>query len=323
MSILHFLNVSPGDCTVIQHNSGRVSIIDICCGNLPLSQKTITDLIEQAAVRGNFRMCERSTNPLEYLGGLDIDSIFRFILTHPDMDHMDGFDALLSAHTLANYWDSGVRKEKPAFAQQSRYKEADWDRYVQVRDGNGGATVINARSGSKFKFANRLEDGTDGGDGLHVLAPDQSLVDAANSGDDCNDGSYVLLYKSVGGDIIIPGDAHDCTWEYVLSHYPEVSDVKLLIAPHHGRGSGRSYDFLDKLNPKLTLFGCAPSKDLDYNAWNNRGLEKITSNQAGNVVLDCHEQGIDVYVENEVFARKYRSDTDRKNGQGYRWIKRL
>jgi len=35
-----------------------------------------------------------------------------------------------------------------------------------------------------------------------------------------------------------------------------------MIAPHHGRDSDRSYDFLDTVNPQLTLFGCAPSVDL-------------------------------------------------------------
>jgi hypothetical protein len=30
MPFLHFLNVNEGDCSIIQHNSGHVSVIDVC-----------------------------------------------------------------------------------------------------------------------------------------------------------------------------------------------------------------------------------------------------------------------------------------------------
>lgn len=39
MARVHILNVSPGDCTLIQHNSGRVTGIDICGGNLEVRQQ--------------------------------------------------------------------------------------------------------------------------------------------------------------------------------------------------------------------------------------------------------------------------------------------
>ena len=30
MATIHFLNVKQGDCSVISHNSGRVTVIDVC-----------------------------------------------------------------------------------------------------------------------------------------------------------------------------------------------------------------------------------------------------------------------------------------------------
>jgi hypothetical protein len=45
-----------------------------------------------------------------------------------------------------------------------------------------------------------------------------------------------------------------------------VTNVDLLIEPHHGRKSGRSYDFLDTLKPKVTIFGNANSEHLAYGA---------------------------------------------------------
>jgi beta-lactamase superfamily II metal-dependent hydrolase len=80
----------------------------------------------------------------------------------------------------------------------------------------------------------------------------------------------------------------------------------VLIAPHHGRDSDRSHDFLDSLKPGLTLFGCADSEHLAYDQYNRRNLLKITNNQAGNVVMVPSASGIEIYVENKKFAETFR-----------------
>ena len=79
-------------------------------------------------------MCEHPTNPFDYLNHkLAIGEIFRFILSHPDMDHLDGFDSLMREFTVHNFWDSGARKDKPPF-NGGPYKEKDWDRYAKVME---------------------------------------------------------------------------------------------------------------------------------------------------------------------------------------------
>jgi len=180
----------------------------------------------------------------------------------------------------------------------------DWDRYEWVRDGKeAGTKSLMKLAGSRFKFANRAEDESAGGDGLYILSPDAALVDEANGTQEFNDASYVVLYRSKGGKVLLPGDAHDKTWQFVLDHYEEdVKNVSLLIAPHHGRKSGRDYSFLDVVKPKLTLFGCAPSGDLAYDAWNYRDLAHITNNQAGSITAECDDEGMDIFVENRNFA---------------------
>lgn len=185
-------------------------------------------------------------------------------------------------------------------------------------------TTLNKTAGARFKYANLGADGEAGGDAIYILAPNDELVAAASEGDDINDGSYVLLYRSSGGRVLIPGDAHDATWEYLLGGYPKsVANCSVMIAPHHGRHSDRSFDFLDAIRPKLTLFGCAPAENLAYDAWNSRELDFITSNQAGNIVLEATDDAIDVYVENEVFARAKGHDPNICNNQGYVWLARI
>ena len=63
---------------------------------------------------------------------------------------------------------------------------------------------------------------------------------------------------------------------FLNNYESDVRDVDLLIAPHHGRSSGRSYEFLDVLRPTLTFFGKARSEHLAYSAWNYRKLPFVT-----------------------------------------------
>ena len=307
MARVHFLNVGNGDCSIIEHNSGRVTMIDICAGNIKETIKKAAPTILEALgpsskPSGNYRMRDRPTNPIAYMKRHGIKRPFRFILTHPDCDHLDGFDTLCTEFGVTNFWDNGLRREKPDF-KVGPYNEDDWDTYLEVRDKKRqGITVLTRLAGSNFSFANEGEpEGR--GDCLDIVAPDLTLVKTANESADPNDGSYVIVYRSAGGKIVFGGDGHDSTFDYVLrNHSSSVANCAVLIAPHHGRDSDRSHDFLETLKPGLTLFGCADSEHLAYEEYTRRNLMKITNNQAGNVVMEPQANGIDIYVENKKFA---------------------
>lgn len=318
MAEIHILNVGQGDCTIIRSNSGHITMFDICGGNIePEIEKSAAFIESKKAVRGNFRMCKHPINPIEFLmDKMGKTEIFRFILSHPDMDHLDGFDNLVSNVTILNYWDSGVRRDKPDFSK-GYYKEEDWDRYVKVRDGKGeDIKVVTPRAGGKGKYWNEDDQGK-GGDYITICSPSQELVNAANDSEGSeaiNDASYVINYNSSGGRILLPGDAHDKTWEYVLENYKEkLKNCEFMLAPHHGRDSSRSWSFLDELQPTFSVLGCAASKDLGYAAWNTRGLDKITQNQAGNISIYPEGDGLDIYVENEKFVNSYGGDVTRRD----------
>ena len=309
MPVVHFLNVGDGDCSIIQYGSGRMTVVDICNGGSS-TQKALLEAFGRSAGiaktgSGNYGMRKSPTEPVCYMKKIGISKVFRFVLTHPDMDHMDGFKVLCDEIGILNFWDSGVRKAKPTFSE-GRYKEEDWGHYVTVRDGKSdNVTVVRPKSGSRFQFANR-GDPDSRGDCIDVIAPDSELVSAANDAEDPNAASYVLVYRTCGGKIVFSGDAHDSTWEYVLDNHPRsVENCAVLIAPHHGRDSDRSFDFLDVLKPKLTLFGCANSEHLAYDDWNTRNLAHITNNQAGNILLNAINEGVEIYVENLSYARNY------------------
>ena len=317
MPKVHFLTVGNGDCTLIEHGSKRLTMIDICGGNLN-RRKTISKAVsEQATIRGNFRMCDHPTNPIDYLIENNMSDIWRFILTHPDMDHLDGFNELFTNFSIYNFWDNGAKKTKPDFSG-SPYCEADWERYIKVRDSKeAGTTVIKALQSSNFKYAND-DDDAGNGDHLTICAPDADIIQRCNETQEFNDASYVIAYNAQGGKVVLAGDADDSAWECAIGAYPELlRNVGFLLAPHHGRDSGRNRKFLGHLEPRLSLLGCAPSKYLAYDAWSNRGLKYMTQNQCGNVVVEGRQNGLNVYIENENFARRVGGGVDERNTKGY------
>ena len=320
MSTIHFLNVKEGDCSVIQHNSGRVSVIDVCNAEPVDSSESKYQMLTLElrmeglrGVLGNFNQKKHPVNPVEYLKKFGISSVFRFILTHPDMDHMDGIKAFFEEFSPGNFWDTANEKEMESSSWSgSPYNQADWNFYKNLRDSNPQSDPkrLTKLSGDIGQYWNRDEDGHSRGDGYTILAPTQKLVDEANKKGDYNDCSYVLLYRTGSKRIIFGGDSHDATWEHILENWEaDVRDIDLLIAPHHGRDSGRSYDFLDVLKPTLTLFGNARSEHLAYGAWSRRGLQIITNNQANCVVVNISSGLANIYATHETFARTFNPNT--------------
>lgn len=222
------------------------------------------------------------------------------------MDHMDGIQDLFEEFSPQNFWDTDNTKEMAG--DFGPYNEDDWKYYRKLRAGSDSNTKrLVLYSGAKGPFYNQNEDGLGGGDGLHVLAPTPELLASCNEAEDWNDSSYVVLYKTADKRILFPGDAHDGTWSHLVENHADIlSNIDILIAPHHGRDSDMDFSFLDTLKPKLTLFGNAKSKHLAYDKWSSRGLAYVTNNQAGNIILDPDQDSyLRVYVSNFSFADAY------------------
>lgn len=320
MPLVHFLNVGQGDCTVIEHLDPlrRVTVIDVSLARWPFDDEDLQARRALADVRarlgkpgdntlGNYGQKAYPTNPIAYMAARGVRSVFRFIGSHPEMDHLDGLADLHRALPITNFWSIGDQKPDPGgWGPSCRFREEDWRLYETLRDRPatlGVAGLVNF-AGSKGPFWNCNGDGDGGGDHLHVLSPTRGHVTEADRTGDYNDASYVLLLYTPAGRVLFCGDSHDATWEHILRSYGAfLRDVEVMIAPHHGRCSGRSYKFLDVVRPRVTLFGIARSDHLGYSAWSSRGLRVYTNNQCRDVILDCRGSEIDLYCTNARFAR--------------------
>jgi beta-lactamase superfamily II metal-dependent hydrolase len=332
MAVLHFLDVGPGDCSIIKHASGRITTIDVCKARsiVPTSagllgarahyNRLLTPapgahgLYSGAQLRAPFGVPVLDTmglqapdyeNAIAYMKARDLDHIFRHIQSHTDMDHMDGIADLFAEFPPANFWDTANTCEKD-FENVTQYREKDWLLYRSIREGY--ASIQPRRlvlySGSTGSYWNTPGIYGEPHDNLYILAPTPALVQAANQSQDFNDCSYVILWSTPAGRVLFCGDSHDKTWEHILANYlPWIVGVELMIAPHHGRDSERDRAFLSAVKPKLTLFGRAPSEHLAYDAWSNRDLAYITSNQCGTIVVDASTAPMKVFVTKGMFAQ--------------------
>jgi beta-lactamase superfamily II metal-dependent hydrolase len=312
MSVIHFLNVLEGDCNIIQHGlDNRVTVIDISNAynneDTP-AEKTVKKIKEELfkkrtlvpSDKKDYKQKEYPENPIAYLNQFGIKNIFRFIITHPDMDHLDGIKDLFSSINVQHTWDTANNKQSDVNANFGGYNPEDWTFYTNIRDGKyTNTTRLVNYSGYENQFWTN--------DNLKILCPTKELVENSNKDPkgDYHDCSYVLLYTPPKKDgkqwkIVFAGDSHDNTWSFILENYKEeIKNVDVLFAPHHGRDSNRNYDFINVLKPKLTLFGNASAEHLAYTKYPKI---RITNNQAGSVILDVTENAIVVYVKNKQFA---------------------
>lgn len=323
MARIHFLNVEEGDCSIIQHDNGHVTMIDVCSAKDPFEEiskaEKVFDASESVSMpKGNFQQKYHPENPVSYLQNLGVYSIFRYIQTHPDMDHMDGLQYVDKYFDIYNFWDTANTKEQD-FDGCTKYDEKDWECYQKLRKSAENPIALNYYDGSVNKYFAVDDSGRKGDDYLQILAPTPQLMKAANESGDWNDSSYVILYHIQGHKVLFCGDAGNETWKHILTkHGEDVKNLDVLIAPHHGRKGTLDFSFLDVMKPKLSLIGNALSKHLAYDHWNNRKLLHMTNNQAGNVVLEFVNGAIQIYCSNKNFVDAFLAD---KSWKTYKHIK--
>ncbi|WP_227764542.1 ComEC/Rec2 family competence protein [Zhaonella formicivorans] len=295
---IHFLNVGHGDCALIQFPE-RTILVDINNGQA-LDEETKQELMEQYGIskyellfksfsqvlfeKGyNIPLC----NPIEYLKNQGINSIFRFVLTHPHMDHMSGLYDLVKKGqiSITNFWHSGVDVEKPDF-EETEYKEEDWDTYIELKNSSNNPKNIVNNAGDTGQYW------TD--DGIELLCPTPDLKKLAKEKNNWNLLSYVLLITHKGYKFILAGDAEKECWDYIVENYSDkISNINILKAAHHGRESGFHEDAVKLINPEYTIVSVGKKPDTDaHNKYKKYTRKKVLSTRyRGNIVVSVDDNG--------------------------------
>ncbi len=136
--VLHFLNVGHGDCTFVKFPSGRLMMVDIN-NSKSLPREDEVALAEQDGRRIDLSkaLSDDERRWEEYYQSLLVDPydyyhdhfsgqhIFRYVQTHPDMDHMSGLHRFFWQERvpLLNFWDTSHSKDLGTDIAKGRYSD--------------------------------------------------------------------------------------------------------------------------------------------------------------------------------------------------------
>lgn len=273
----HFPNVGKGNCIIIDFPSERLSVIDIDDSRaLSPSEKLAMLLAKKASL----------TNPVDYIiSEFKNREIFRFILTHPDMDHMSGIKKLFVEKSVINFWDTkNDRYIEPDTWENSPYDKEDWDYYQEIRQSDENPKVLELYRDYESNCC-WVEDG------IRILAPTEGSVNEANENKDWDHLSYVLMVEYAERKILLGGDATKKSLEDIIEYYDEgylKSDV--LFAPNHGSPNHISKEILDVINPDLTVVSVAETVDYARDLYSRYGIV-LSTKYYGNIWVKIKDTG--------------------------------
>lgn len=275
MSIIKSFSVGNGDMFYILHGSSNFTIID-CFIDDTNKDEIVDEIINKR--RGK--------------------DITRFISTHPDEDHIGGLQYLDSKLELLNFYCVENSATKPDESDDFKY-------YCKLRDGEHHYYVYKDCKRMWMNDNDKNDGKNYGSSGINFLWPitsnedfQEALTDVAN-GKGYNNISPIFTY-SVKNNVTAMwmGDMEHDFLEKIKEKI-EWPQIDILFAPHHGRNSGKvSSDVLKKLNPHIIIIGEAPSEYLNYYA----GYNTITQNSAGDIIFECQDDKVDVYISNDSYA---------------------
>jgi competence protein ComEC len=312
MAKIHFLNVGHGDSTIIEHNNGNLTMIDINNGSdldddeaKPIlesfAKKPIDYLAGVVARQYGLKSWQQIlseagydielTNPIEYLKThFPNRDIFRYIQTHPDFDHMRGLACLESSGIdILNFWNTQNTRTWREGEDKEDDKD-DWNAYQRYSSGKN-CTVLHLTRGANGKYWNQGDNG-EFGNGLHILSPTPSLLKEYDVDRKRNEISYVLKYKTANRTIIFGGDAEQAAWEAIFKAEGNALKCDVLKASHHGRDSGYHQEAVKAMSPEVTVVSVGKKPESDAtNKYRQYSKSVWSTRWWGNLTLEIDGNG--------------------------------
>jgi len=265
----YFINVGKGSCVVVDFPSSHLSVVDIDDSRAISAKERETMRLQKKA---------ELTNPVDYiLENFPKDEIFRFILTHPDMDHMSGIKTIFKKKYVRNFWHVPENKPDPGNWESSPYDKADWDFYQSLK----GKRIPDVNVIDPIR--NATADCCWVQDGIKILSPSEALMKRAEESGEYDHLSYVLQITYNGMSAMLTGDATKNALDDIVANY-DASELRssILLAPGHGSKNHVSKDFLEAVKPRLTVVSVAEGVDYDSYSYKSYGCV-LSTKHYGNV----------------------------------------
>lgn len=272
---VHFLNVGKGNCTVISFPSGNLAVIDIDNSKIDDENDSLQDPI--AFLKSNYPN----------------RSIFRFVLTHPDMDHISGLHELENNYEIINFWDTDNNKKVDLDKLKlGGYKKEDWETYQTLRNSEKNPKSLQYYQDTEPTIYWKE-------DGIKVIGPSKNMLNEANKTEEYNHCSYVLKIEHEGIKILLGGEATKESWQDILKyHGKDELKAHVFLAPHHGSPDNIEKDVFQYINPQYVVISDHRGHSYDYSHYNDLASEQVYSTKHfGNITLEVSSEKKNIYPE--------------------------
>lgn len=213
-----FLNVGQGDCIVIElPYQQKVYVIDT--GGVLRFKQEAWKIIKEPYEVGRQVV-------VPYLKGKGISEIDKLIITHADADHAEGAEELLKElrvkelHVTPNSLDKEVMKDLVLEATKQK-------------------TVISEQKANAYWQHNEIL--------FQYIWPFDTHYEG-------NNDSLVLFVRMGSFEGLFTGDLEKEGELQLVQKYPQLKNIDLLKAGHHGSKTSSSKEFIQQLTPSLTIF---------------------------------------------------------------------
>jgi len=294
----HFLNVGHGDTTIVELPDDYLMMVDFNRSNefdedtaKELSDIYGIDFAELKDKKNNYYKYISKyydillDDPLNYLEeNIKKKNIFRYVQTHPDIDHLSGFKSLIENYEIINYWDTEHKNiVKTDFINESDAE--DWECYLKYRKDKKKVFYRSPKEITNAGYEYPYK--------IYVFHPTKEALKAGDlsKNPEPNFFSYLILIDYYGFKTVLGGDVTQNYWKDLwdwLDKYKSVKglfkNISVLKASHHGRKSGRcgwedngiyNREFLNWMDPKYVFISVGKKpENCDATEWYRKRPDK-------------------------------------------------
>ena len=225
----------------INSNEIKIHIINVGQGDAILVQVNNKNLLIDSGSKSEKK---KLTN---YLNSIYIPQFDYIIATHPHEDHIGNMSYIINKYKVLNFYSPKVESSTTSFESMAESL---------------------ARKNIKVKVLKSNNNSIDLGDNTIIEFFSPNL----ESYDNLNNYSPIIKISYGNNSFLFTGDAEkDIEEEVINKSFNLKSDV--LKIGHHGSSTSTSKNFLDKINPKITVISVG--NDNSYGHPTKETLEKI------------------------------------------------
>lgn len=219
----------------------KVHFIDVGQGDAILVQANNKNLLIDSGSKSE------KDKLIDYLDSIYIPQFDYVIATHPHEDHIGNMSYIIENYKIINFYSPKIQNNTTAFERMAESL---------------------SRNSIKIKILKANNTNIDLGENtlVEVLSPNSNLYD------NLNNYSPIIKINYGNNSFLFTGDAEEFLEEEVIKKSSNLESDVLKIG-HHGSSTSTSKNFLEKVNPKITIISVG--KDNTYGHPTNETLEKL------------------------------------------------